>query len=788
MDSGAPNPRLTDSPAKPPNEQFLHRETQVSELADMIRSGKKCLLVSGFGGIGKTALARRLYHDLAGEFKRCAWVNYGENLRDSFLAQTSAYAHVKEAHLRWNSLKSYTTNCGSDFMLFVDNASGAFAQDEGFDWLSSLDCPVVITSRGSDCHGFIPYEIGFLEHGQGVDVFYCYYKYDPDRKSAATVGALVELAGRHTLSIELAAGLANSTVYRYSLPKLLSDMKEKGFDLSNIRLKTGHAREERSIAQHIAMLFDLAELSDGQKRLLANFAIMPEDIAIPMQAREWLGADDSELEALVSGRWISCAQDGYRMYGLVRQAFRLQVKKVPYAWAERLIETAESDNFFDEKDGYEAAWTKLSIAAAYADEFQDTGTAGWASFLNSVGVALSHMGDYKGAMEYHKKALRIQEKALEYHKKALRIQEQALGTDHPDTASSYNNLAAVYKALGEFDKALEYHQKALRIKEQALGSDHPATATSYNNLAAVYYDLRDLGKALEYHEKALRIQEQALGTDHPDTAVSYNILASVYHARGDLEKALEYHKKALRIQEQALGTDHPDTASSYNNLAAVYKALGEFDKALEYHQKALRIKEQALGSDHPATATSYNNLAAVYYDLRDLGKALEYHEKALRIQEQALGTDHPDTAVSYNILASVYHARGDLEKALEYHKKALRIREQALGIDHPITACSYNNLAAVYHAQGEFDKALEHHQKALRIQEQALGSDHPHTAVSYNNLAIVYHDLGDLDKALEYHKKALGICELMLGKEHPKTQIVRKNLEFVQQLSTKGRL
>lgn len=49
------------------------------------------------------------------------------------------------------------------------------------------------------------------------------------------------------------------------------------------------------------------------------------------------------------------------------------------------------------------------------------------------------------------------DKAMELYQKALVIQERLFGTDHPNTASSYNNIAKVYHAQGELDKALEFH-------------------------------------------------------------------------------------------------------------------------------------------------------------------------------------------------------------------------------------------------------------------------------------------------------------------------------------------
>jgi tetratricopeptide (TPR) repeat protein len=64
-----------------------------------------------------------------------------------------------------------------------------------------------------------------------------------------------------------------------------------------------------------------------------------------------------------------------------------------------------------------------------------------------------------------------------------------LGADHPDVATSLNNLAALYQAQGRYGEAEPLYQRSLHIREQQLGADHPDVATSLNNLALLYRSL-----------------------------------------------------------------------------------------------------------------------------------------------------------------------------------------------------------------------------------------------------------------------------------------------------------
>ena len=186
-----------------------------------------------------------------------------------------------------------------------------------------------------------------------------------------------------------------------------------------------------------------------------------------------------------------------------------------------------------------------------------------ALLYSKIGKGLRSQGDYP--------------KALEWYYKALAIYEKVLGAEHPDTATTYNNIALVYHAQGDYPKALEWYFKALAIFEKALGAEHPDTATTYNNIALVYKAQSDYPKALEWYYKALEIKEKVLGAEHPSTATTYNNIAGVYYAQGDYAKALEWYYKALAIFEKALGAEHPYTAGTYNNIQKVLQRIGKSD-------------------------------------------------------------------------------------------------------------------------------------------------------------------------------------------------------------------
>ncbi|CAF4164299.1 unnamed protein product, partial [Rotaria sordida] len=174
------------------------------------------------------------------------------------------------------------------------------------------------------------------------------------------------------------------------------------------------------------------------------------------------------------------------------------------------------------------------------------------------------------------------------------IKEKTLPPNHPDLASFYNNIGAVYRNMGEYSKALTYYEKDLEITLKALPPNHPYFAGSYNNIGLVYDNMGEYSKALSSYERSLEIRKIALPPNHPDLASSYNNIGSVYDNMGEYSKALSSYERSLEIQKIALPSNHPDLAASYNNIGSVYHNMGEYSKALSSHERSLEIKKIAL--------------------------------------------------------------------------------------------------------------------------------------------------------------------------------------------------
>ena len=710
-------PRYITTQPPPIGPEFSYREAMIEKLYNAIKQNQKHkILINGLGGIGKTTVARALYHKVKNDFTYIAWVNYQHSIKESLLNSLTIYDDANEdKESRYRKIDAFLQSATKDCLIFIDNI---MPDDEGIRYLECLEASIILTSRVDKLGSFNKFPVDFLTEAQCVDIFYKYYVHDKSQAHKETVRKLVNLVKCHTLSVELLALAANRA--GYPLDSYLAELTAKGFEYPDRGVKTKHTTTPHTIAEHMVKLFEMVEVSNEQSRILKNFALFP-DMEIPAAVEKWMDCHIDDMKRLIELGWLTESEKGYYMHPIIKNAIQLQHKKPQYEDYAALIEYMSGNEYIKATDVYTDVHDRLRIAEA----------------------VMCHLCD----------------------------------VEVPEIGVWFNAIASAYKAQGEYEKALEWFHKASRIIDKVLGTNHPSTATIYNNIATVYNNQSEYEKALEWHHKSLKIRENVLGTNHPDTAIAYNNIASVYTHQGEYEKTLAWYYKALVIFEKVFGTNHPSTTITYNNIASVYDNQGEYERALEWHHKTLKIREKVFGTNHPSTATTYNNMALAYFKQGEYEKALEWYRKALEIGEKVLGTSHPNTAATYNNIASVYDNQGEYETALEWYHKALRIREKVFGTNHPDTAAAYNNIALVHSGQGEYEKALEWSHKALKVVENVLGTNHPSTATNYNNIATVYSRQGKYEKALEWYIKSFHIRRVKLGLNHPHTKTLIKNMQ-----------
>jgi Tfp pilus assembly protein PilF len=308
-----------------------------------------------------------------------------------------------------------------------------------------------------------------------------------------------------------------------------------------------------------------------------------------------------------------------------------------------------------------------------------------------------------------------------------------LGEEHPDVAASLNSLAVLLDTQGKYDEAEPLYQRSLAIRRKVcaihlaassrdhscrvLGEEHPDVATSLNNLAGLLYTQGKYDEALIYANQSLDINKRVLGNEHPSTLRSIALVASILKTKGDYAAAEPFMRQVISGRTRILGSEHPDVATSLNNLAGLLQTQGKYNEAEPLYQQSLAIWRKVcaihlaassrdhsckvLGEEHPNVATSLNNLAALLEAQGKYDEAEPLYQQSLAIMRKVcaihltassrdhsckvLGEEHPHVAASLNNLAVLLHSAGRSEEANVYGRQALAILTRALGPSHPTT-------------------------------------------------------------------------------------------------------
>ena len=154
-----------------------------------------------------------------------------------------------------------------------------------------------------------------------------------------------------------------------------------------------------------------------------------------------------------------------------------------------------------------------------------------------------------------------------------------------------NKQSTALYEQGDLEKAEETIKKALELAERTYGPEHPNVATSLNNLATLYLRQKRFQEVLPLIQGALAIRENHFGYDHPSVAVSLGNLAAYYRAGGLTSVAEPLFRKALLMIIKDVGPEHPMTAQGLNNLASVLMDQQRYDEAEPLFHRALKIQQ-----------------------------------------------------------------------------------------------------------------------------------------------------------------------------------------------------
>jgi len=294
----------------------------------------------------------------------------------------------------------------------------------------------------------------------------------------------------------------------------------------------------------------------------------------------------------------------------------------PLDMANRGANLYAAANYTDAESFYRralAAWPRQEAAAR-----------GRAIVLNNLGELLRITGRYAEA------ELTINQ--------ALEISEAIGGPALAEAGAELDNLAVVYRTLGDLVKA-----EAFALLAAPMVNDSEMSANRLL-LASIYVEER------RFQDAEPLLLEAAASGDARTALTADIVLATTALAQDNLAQGEAYARRALDLAQRTLPPNHPAIAMALNDLAQACRSQGRYLEAEKRYREAIALWESTLGPKHPDLAKGLLGLAALYHERQRDGGAETLYRRAIRILEQAFGDTAPQVLSARAELAGVLRA------------------------------------------------------------------------------------------------------------------------------------
>ncbi len=230
---------------------------------------------------------------------------------------------------------------------------------------------------------------------------------------------------------------------------------------------------------------------------------------------------------------------------------------------------------------------------------------------NAMGVLMWYASKYDSAELYFNQALESLKK---------------MPSDDLNTffrpANVWNNMAAVYSAEGKTSEAIHAMEVTIANFQKFLDTKTPhpkkTSATEglfegIDNLAGIYREIGDFGKGGELLRYSYNKKLQALDAENPGIFISEILLGQHYQGIHEYDSAVHYLKSGLGKLQKSEGDYLFWAADAYYNLAMIAENQGRMNEAEEYYSKSETLYEQSYQGDYDNIYMGFLRSISLFY-------------------------------------------------------------------------------------------------------------------------------------------------------------------------------
>ncbi|MEN9609763.1 MAG: hypothetical protein RLZZ628_577 [Bacteroidota bacterium] len=787
------------------------RDTELQALHQSIFIAQTpILLLTGFAGVGKTALVAAYVNQYQACFKNIIWLNANISMEEAVLRYyyplkqaetdipTITQPFVENIYAQWNQATGR-------HLLVLDDVN-QLQQIQNLPTLSP-QWTILCLSRLTQAPATMPVQkIGGLSPIAAQNLF---LQYAPAAQSEITIlQKLLQSIDYHTFTIRFLA--QNFQALRNSNPRYrLADWHQNLAHQQLLQLgkyakivaedAATIAEKQAKIDDIIQFVYQLKILTAVEKQYLTQIAFTMDNwfeaqllfLQLGVDVRlmqKWCQDAQLALKSLAHKGWLEMESVdnqyfSFRMNDLI-QSMLIQAK-----WLEAPVHTQSLFHKIDQLMKAEPwVWTPHLDLAYWAARLVEKFPA---ENLHKAKLTYFVGGFYLNA--------RLLKEAKHFFKSYLKL-GKGLRNEH------------ITKEAAERLVLIDILQDELNLPTDASNPQAGLeTAVSFLKKATHFQQRNALKQAAPYLAKATALLESLCQTQpdfqeaHQNLADAYLKTSLFYSVQGDWAQAIFYLEKMVSITTQ-LVEKYPDleailllSANAHQQLGAIYQVQHHSEKAMDNVQQSLDLLERMnekktqyapithllsnaylkIGEIHLATArlmdalTAFKKMETIATQMLQVHPMDEYFQKSLSFAHDKLG-------MTYQAMEDFAKASQHFEQQYALNAKFLKQNPSnsafKLGLAN---ACE--KLGTLYQLQNKPKKAFDYYAQHLQkmealVQDAPQNSHYKHIlAIAHSKIGEIYQTQEDTATAFKHFEKYLRFSTL-LNQNHPNTPDFQRSL------------
>lgn len=576
---------LTESPVFDANSLYVDDE-YLNKIYDFFDKSINRVCILGIGGIGKSTIAKKYYHNNSFKYNNLVWINIINDIEEAFVHNKTLLNNlnidVNSATIH-SILKRLSEIQGVANLLVIDGNTNSidFSIIDAF--LLDQKWHKIITSR-STIDNYKPIEVNKLSD-ENANKLFKYHTKDKQIEQPKIDNFLTKIKN-HPLTIELVSKTISKS-NNLKIDDFLSSFEKRNFDaiLSSIPIK--YSNEERDVVGHLLNTFNVSKLDKYECWVLKQFTILPPrpmdwdnfsyiyETYFELSNKSGLGGWisgfidksigkienikelDRYISLLVDKGWLQKEGTMYHMHPVLREVLFYNLKIRDYDVSPILSFFLFAMNTFDELND--------NILRQYQS----------LSFFEEV---YSFVRDKNGVHEIEFKY----------------------------------NLSRIYFAIGRFKEAFDILRKENEISHKNLGENHILTISIYTSLCLVlngyqkYQETLSIGNKIHKHFAFYRYvkpkgkftsttKKLLVSFEHYKSLIEANSeIALIENSQNHLQRSIELY---LDIRGVIDDINHPIMTAKTMHLSGDFELKGGDDFALSMALANYRMSHEILSKE-----------------------------------------------------------------------------------------------------------------------------------------------------------------------------------------------